>query len=1392
MEEVTQSFCLAGETDIIEIPCDNVNGQNVVHWVDIEQIFPGVKYVKRGNIAVIFMKDPHLTKSIKHYPGVVLDVVLSTSDGNESTTVSRTNNNSTNATLQQQNLPSDDDGDDTKSTLTSNQIVRCVQKDILESNVEQLIVASPPSDSQSKTLTSSTPDALVQAIKGGNLGGLGEQLILCLQDLKNEVAKNNELASKNHELTAHVIKLQEEMKQLQIQALDRLALLQNNVRALLTQTYELHEYPIPRLFIVLPDNRSSWNPMDFFSNKFRLYFLCECGEHTKATNSKIPHHIHLAKHGGYDIASPKEFRQYGSYVLTILRMLKFGISIAGVVVPAVSLLVRDDMLHQATSSLKMLIGNISSGMDQVIHSIENISTNEDVVDGHSGLVENSERLEGADLRQLKTFLKNKDSNRVLGNLYRTVTSEGHVKWVCLDHFRENYHAKAAQSFRETVYSLHGTFDENIGRAEVTLRSRLQAEQFYRVLESAKSVYELKVELDWETTQSDFKDLRDTLAISNVGVLELHLRHQDIPARDILNRNQRFDPILDIMRHRAIQSFTLRGPQDLTKRSSLLSGNYDFPYLQHLDISLHQMKDDIPGLKCLISKATKLSTLAVAIDTRGRDSGYLLQAITAIEEHRACTINFKEWDLCLPPLSKGSNQAMAVQQCMEHLLGLYCATATTLDLSRNVPKLFWNTVESFRGSSDVEISRVEVILRSRVQAEHFYFALAKAGLVRDLRIKLGWEATQSDLEKLRDTLVASNVGALELYLMKHDGPTKDLPNHNQLYDPILDIMRCQSIKSFTIRGPRGFSKQSSLLSRSEGFPDLQHLDISLYELKDDIPGVTRLISNASNLSSLTVGTGTQTHSNRYDNDHVLQTYNAIAEHRTCPINFKEWDLCLPPPPLKESDESMAARQCLEHILKLYCETSSAPYFNRNGQTLIWNVIESLRVSSDEDIGRVEVKLRSSAQAEYFYFALAKARFVHEIKIELDWKVTQGDLEKLRDTLGTVNVGVLELHLNRESSRDLSSNGQLYDAILDIMRFRSIQSFAIRGPRDFSKQSSLLSRNYDFSHLQHLDISLHELQNDIPGVMCLISKTSNLSSLAVGTGVLFRQGDNRYVLEAYNAIAKHRTYPINFKHLNLVIPPPPRESNQSMATQQCMEYLLNLYCQNGNWGLEDHLRDEMTVDTLARAIATTNGSAFKKLNLLGHGRLNDLFIIHISIAVGLSKLSTILISIKDERCERIFESIQWKHLRELTIFLNPGTFETSVMRALVDGVTKMSEKVELDKFWFGCDEWGTRLNLPGGDLLQTFVASTSIWDLGLKVSMTLEQILSLLRSTDFSRLGRLDLWVKGFDSVKVDAILNGLQHATRLECLELRGTNITREQYKRMNARGVSLITERRDA
>ncbi|KAG0196055.1 hypothetical protein BGX31_005647, partial [Mortierella sp. GBA43] len=80
--EATQTFRLVGTTDILEIPCDQDDGHNIIYWQDILDTFPGAQYIKNGNVVIKRMRDtdPDRNKPqrIKHYPGVVLDVVLST------------------------------------------------------------------------------------------------------------------------------------------------------------------------------------------------------------------------------------------------------------------------------------------------------------------------------------------------------------------------------------------------------------------------------------------------------------------------------------------------------------------------------------------------------------------------------------------------------------------------------------------------------------------------------------------------------------------------------------------------------------------------------------------------------------------------------------------------------------------------------------------------------------------------------------------------------------------------------------------------------------------------------------------------------------------------------------------------------------------------------------------------------------------------------------------------------------------------------------------------------------------------------------------------------------------------------------------------------------------
>jgi hypothetical protein len=55
MGEYTQIFRLAGATE--EISCDHINGQTIIYWEEIKQVFPGVKHVKNGNVSVKLLRD---------------------------------------------------------------------------------------------------------------------------------------------------------------------------------------------------------------------------------------------------------------------------------------------------------------------------------------------------------------------------------------------------------------------------------------------------------------------------------------------------------------------------------------------------------------------------------------------------------------------------------------------------------------------------------------------------------------------------------------------------------------------------------------------------------------------------------------------------------------------------------------------------------------------------------------------------------------------------------------------------------------------------------------------------------------------------------------------------------------------------------------------------------------------------------------------------------------------------------------------------------------------------------------------------------------------------------------------------------------------------------------
>ncbi|KAG0017191.1 hypothetical protein BGZ82_000820 [Podila clonocystis] len=554
-----QSFRLAGSMDEavtrIEVSQDEQTGQKLVFWDDIEDQFPGIQSVKDGDIAVSFARDSR-RKSHHHQQSQSVDLLspaiadisiasqlpMDTSEPGTANVLSHPYTNDPSSSPPPQSAP---------LVRTTSQLVPKIQSTLQTS--AQLF------------------GHFEQSIKHGQLTqaeSIKQEIRHHFGDLQAEISKNKELQLQTLELQQTAAEMQQRMLTMQQQALDRLALIQSRVQSLITTTYELHEYPIPRLFIVLPRATDSWDRLNPFTHKFRLYFLCECGDHTKTPGSKISHHIHLAKHEGYDVDRPTEFfEKYGSYVLIMMEMIRYGVVTAGIVVPALANSKLLDGFDGVSDGVAQLFTKDSFGplVQESIDYVQrqrmpdynqapfrNEATTSTDVD-LAGQV----ALEGADLRQLASFLRNKDEAKVLGNLYRIVTPEGHVKWVCLDHYRENYREASIQQFKETVAVNGGSFDATTGKVQVRLTSSIVARQFYDALEQAKFIQELSLVLGWDTALEDFKMLRDTMAKSNVVSLKLDCCNATGPSRDILlNRTKRYDPIVQMMANTKLQSLSL--------------------------------------------------------------------------------------------------------------------------------------------------------------------------------------------------------------------------------------------------------------------------------------------------------------------------------------------------------------------------------------------------------------------------------------------------------------------------------------------------------------------------------------------------------------------------------------------------------------------------------------------------------------------------------------------------------------------------------------------------------------------------------------------------------------------------------------------------------------------
>ncbi|CAM4778012.1 unnamed protein product [Rotaria magnacalcarata] len=232
----------------------------------------------------------------------------------------------------------------------------------------------------------------------------------------------------------------------------------------MTQMYQLHEFTTPRYFFILPAEHRNIKTINtvqsWFHVHYILYFLCEC--------SQNPKEMHVAPHEGYSIKRPRDFiLRYGPYLKTTLTIAQALLSIGGFAIPQLGN-VSAAINHVLPSQLKNSQFYTDTKQKlQIVDDLLNTVDNQQYLVGASIINRHQSRgtaLQGAELREIQTYLELVDDKRSLGNLYRIVTADGHVRWVCHKHYDAISYNNEMSKYINEFTAMGGTFDETTNEA----------------------------------------------------------------------------------------------------------------------------------------------------------------------------------------------------------------------------------------------------------------------------------------------------------------------------------------------------------------------------------------------------------------------------------------------------------------------------------------------------------------------------------------------------------------------------------------------------------------------------------------------------------------------------------------------------------------------------------------------------------------------------------------------------------------------------------------------------------------------------------------------------------------------------------------------------------------
>jgi hypothetical protein len=104
-------------------------------------------------------------------------------------------------------------------------------------------------------------------------------------------------------------------------------------------------------------------------------------------------------------------------------------------------------------------------------------------------------LQGADLRALKFQLEGIDSKKSLANLYRMTTDDGHVRWICLEHYDANAFSSEKREYIRQLEAFGVKFNQQGTQALLTkihLTSK-NVDEFFDALTKGFNIVSLTID-----------------------------------------------------------------------------------------------------------------------------------------------------------------------------------------------------------------------------------------------------------------------------------------------------------------------------------------------------------------------------------------------------------------------------------------------------------------------------------------------------------------------------------------------------------------------------------------------------------------------------------------------------------------------------------------------------------------------------------------------------------------------------------------------------------------------------------------------------------------------------------------------------------------------------------